>query len=127
METQPQLLLLQKTMLVAEGTARPPGPRGQYVDFSSGRLIEAWMRANLGPEAKVRDVVQNLTDAIERLPDMIGDVEKTSRMISDGKVQLHPDTIRALRGEDGPSRRPAQVLWLIALGLLAIFVITLID
>jgi ubiquinone biosynthesis protein len=85
------------------------------------------MRANFGPEAKVRDVVQNLTHAVERLPDMISDVERTSRMLADGKVKLHPDTIRALRGEDGPSRRPAQVLWLIALGLLAIFVITLID
>lgn len=126
METQPELLLLQKTMLVAEGTARTLAPEANMW-FLIRPLIEEWMRANFGPEAKVRDVVQNLTHAVERLPDMISDVERTSRMLADGKVKLHPDTIRALRGEDGPSRRPAQVLWLIALGLLAIFVITLID
>ncbi len=106
METQPQLLLLQKTMLVAEGTSRKLAPDANMWILIRP-LIEDWMMDNLGPEAKVRDVIQSLTDAIERLPTMISDVEKTSRMISDGKIQLHPDTIRALRGEG--SKRPQSV------------------
>ena len=32
MQTQPQLLLLQKTMVVVEGVARTPQSRSQYVD-----------------------------------------------------------------------------------------------
>lgn len=126
METQPQLLLLQKTMLVAEGTSRRLAPDANMWILIQP-LIESWMRENLGPEAKVRDVIQNLTDAIERLPDMIGDVEKTSRMISDGKVQLHPDTIRALRGEDKPGRGQPQILWYGAFALLIVFVMMLLD
>ena len=126
METQPQLLLLQKTMLVAEGTSRRLAPDANMWILIQP-LIEEWMRENLGPEAKVRDVIQNLTDAINRLPDMIGDVEKTSRMISDGKVQLHPDTIRALRGEDQPGRSQPQILWFGAFALLIVFVMMLLD
>lgn len=126
METQPQLLLLQKTMLVAEGTSRKLAPDANMWILIRP-LIEDWMMANLGPEAKVRDVIQSLTDAIERLPTMISDVEKTSRMISDGKVQLHPDTIRALRGEDQNGRNQSQVLWFGAFALLVVFVLMLLD
>lgn len=126
METQPQLLLLQKTMLVAEGTSRRLAPDANMWVLIRP-LIEDWMRANLGPEAKVRDVIQNLTDAVERLPGMMSDIEKTSRMISEGKVQLHPDTIRALRGEDRPGRNQSQVLWIGAFALLVVFVLMLLD
>lgn len=126
METQPQLLLLQKTMLVAEGTSRKLAPDANMWILIRP-LIEDWMMANLGPEAKVRDVIQSLADAIERLPTMISDVEKTSRMISDGKVQLHPDTIRAFRGEDQNVRNQSQVLWFGAFALLVVFVLMLLD
>jgi ubiquinone biosynthesis protein len=126
METQPQLLLLQKTMLVAEGTSRKLAPDANMWILIRP-LIEDWMMDNLGPEAKVRDVIQSLTDAIERLPTMISDVEKTSRMISDGKIQLHPDTIRALRGEDQNGRNQSQVLWFGAFALLVVFVLVLLD
>lgn len=126
METQPQLLLLQKTMLVAEGTSRRLAPDANMWILIRP-LIESWMRENLGPEAKVRDVIVNLTDAVNRLPDMIGDVEKTSRMISDGKIQLHPDTIRALRGEDKPGRGQPRILWYGAFALLIVFVMMLLD
>lgn len=126
METQPQLLLLQKTMLVAEGTSRRLAPDANMWILIRP-LIESWMRENLGPEAKVRDVIQNLTDAVERLPSMMGDIEKTSRMISEGKIQLHPDTIRALRGEDRPGRNQSQVLWYGAFALLVVFVLMLLD
>lgn len=126
MEVQPQLLLLQKTMLVAEGTARKLAPDANMW-LLIRPLIEDWMFDNFGPEAKVRDVVRNLTDAVERLPDMIADVESTSRLLADGKVQLHPDTIRALRGEDAGGRRQPTALWLAALTLLIVFIAVLLD
>lgn len=126
METQPQLLLLQKTMLVAEGTSRRLAPDANMWMLIRP-LIEDWMYENLGPEAKVRDAIQNLTEAVERLPDMISDVERSSRMISEGQVQLHPDTIRALRGEDQPGRNRSQVLWFGAFALLVLFVLMLLD
>jgi len=126
METQPQLLLLQKTMLVAEGTARKLAPDANMW-FLIRPLIEDWMYDNLGPEAKVRDAIQNLQQALERLPEMVESVEHGSRMLADGRLKLHPDTIRALRGEDAGPRRPARGLWLIALALLVVFVAIIFD
>lgn len=126
METQPQLLLLQKTMLVAEGTARKLAPEANMW-LLIRPLIEDWMMENLGPEAKVRDAVRNLTEAIERLPGVLSDVEAGSRMLAGGKVQLHPDTIRALRGEDSGPRRSPTALWLAALTLLIVFIAVLLD
>lgn len=126
METQPQLLLLQKTMLVAEGTARKLAPDANMW-FLIRPLIEDWVYENLGPEAKVRDAIQNLQTALERLPDMVESVENGSRMLAEGNFKLHPDTIRALRGEDTGPRRPARGLWLIALALLVVFVAVIFD
>jgi len=125
METQPQLLLLQKTMLVAEGTARRLAPEANMW-FLIRPLIEEWMIENLGPEARVRDAIQNLQETLERLPDMVSSVERGSQMLAEGNIKLHPDTIRALRGEDSP-RRGAQGLWLIAFALLIAFVATVLS
>lgn len=127
METQPQLLLLQKTMLVAEGTARKLAPEANMW-FLIRPLIEEWVYDNLGPEAKVRDAIHNLQDALQRLPEMVESVEKSSRMMADGNIKLHPDTIRALRGEDdGPRRRQGVGLWLAAGALFIVFMAVLFD
>ncbi len=127
METQPELLLLQKTMLVAEGTARRLAPDANMW-FLIRPLIEEWMRDNFGPEAKVRDAIRNLTDVVDRLPEMVSGVERSTQLLSEGRVRLHPDTIRALRGEDTGARpRGAQVLWMVALILLIVFVVAVFD
>ena len=54
METQPQLLLLQKTMLMAEGLTRRLTPDQNMWVFTRP-LIEGWARENLGVQARVRD------------------------------------------------------------------------
>lgn len=126
METQPQLLLLQKTMLVAEGTARKLAPDANMW-FLIRPLIEDWMYDNLGPEAKVRDAIHDLQHALNRLPDMMDSVEKSSRMLAGGSVRLHPETIRALRGGDDRPRRQSTVLWLAALVMMILFIAVLFD
>lgn len=129
METQPQLLLLQKTMLVAEGTARKLAPEANMW-FLIRPLIEEWMIANLGPEARVRDAFHSLQDTLERLPEMVSSVERGSKMLAEGNFKLHPDTIRALRGEDGPRKRSStQIIgvWLVTLVFLIIFVALIVD
>lgn len=120
MEAQPQLLLLQKTMLVAEGTARRLCPEANMW-FLARPLIENWMVDNLGPQARIRDTVVNLTDAIERLPRILDGLEQGAQMMSDGHIKLHPNTIRALHGE--ARQRPVlQSLWVIILFLTSIVV-----
>ena len=121
METQPQLLLLQKTMLVAEGTARRLAP-GANMWVLARPLIESWMMENLGPEARVRDAVEGVTGAIGRLPRLLDGLEESAAMVAEGRVRLHPDTIRSLRG--GTERRTPMTLylWLI----IAVLVIALV-
>ena len=120
METQPQLLLLQKTMLVAEGTGRKLLPEANMW-FLARPMIETWMRDNLGPEAKIRDTVNGLADAVERLPRMLDGIEESSSMIAQGRVRLDPDTVRALREQEGRGGTLPS-LWFIAL-LLVVFLI----
>lgn len=54
MQTQPQLLLLQKTMVVVEGVARSLDP-----DFDMWQtakpVVKDWLTAHAGPEARLRE------------------------------------------------------------------------
>lgn len=112
METQPQLLLLQKTMLVAEGSGRKLCP-DVNMWFLARPLIQDWMVENLGPEARVREAVSTLSETLLRLPNMVAEAEKGMAMMSEGRIKLHPETIEALRGGRG-SRTTASIPWLIA-------------
>ena len=121
METQPQLFLLQKTMLVAEGTGRKLAPDANMW-FLARPLIEAWMMDNLGPEAKLRDAVGNIAHAVDRLPRMLGDIEESAAMLSGGRLKLHPETVEALkRGGRGSSGFGG--LWLAIAVLLVLLVV----
>ena len=110
METQPQLLLLQKTMLVAEGTGRKLAPEANMW-FLARPMIEDWMKENLGPEARIRDTVSSIAEAVDRLPRMLDDIEESAAMLSSGRLRLHPETVNALKRESGPNRGLSTV-WL---------------
>ena len=120
MEAQPELMLLQKTMLTAEGTSRKLCPEANMW-FLARPLVEAWMIENIGPQARVRDTLSSLSDAAERLPRMMDNFEKSTQMMASGQLKLHPDTIRALQGD--ASRRPVlPSLWIIVLFLVVLVV-----
>ncbi len=53
METQPQLLLLQKTMVTVEGVARSFDPQLNIWDAAEP-IVSAWLRRQVGPEAQLR-------------------------------------------------------------------------
>ena len=110
MEAQPQLLLLQKTMLVAEGTGRRLVPEANMW-FMARPLIEEWMIENLGPEAQIRDTIGNLAHAVDRIPQIFNDIEEGATILSEGRVKLHPETVAALKQGNG-SQRGRPILWL---------------
>ena len=62
METQPQLLLLQKTMVVAEGVGRALNPAVNMWQLAQP-LIAAWVAENLGPQAQLRSAVEDGLEA----------------------------------------------------------------
>lgn len=75
MQTQPHLLLLQKTMVMVEGVATALDPDINMWE-TSGPFVESWIRDELGPETMVADRIIETSRAIRRLPDLITRLEQ---------------------------------------------------
>jgi ubiquinone biosynthesis protein len=120
METQPQLLLLQKSMLVAEGVGRKVDPTINMWQLARP-LIEQWMVSNLGPQARLRATLQDAGDIVERLPRLIAAAERAAGLVADGGLRLHPESIRALTR---PQRKGIPSQW-IGWGVAAVLALAL--
>jgi ubiquinone biosynthesis protein len=75
MQTQPHLLLLQKTMVMVEGVATMLDPEINMWDVS-GPYVRAWLRDELGPEAKAADAIHNGMDMLRRLPSLLQRIDE---------------------------------------------------
>ena len=75
MQTQPHLLLLQKTMVMVEGVATMLDPQINMWDVS-GPYVKAWLRDELGPEARLADSLFEIADTIKRLPGLVRRLEE---------------------------------------------------
>ena len=117
METQPQLLLLQKTMLVAEGVGRKLDPDTNIWMMAEPLIVE-WVRENRGPEARIRDLAREVARGIEKLPIYLAKMDTAAEMISAEGLRLHPETVEAFRARE---RGGTWRYWaLLAAGLLAV-------
>ena len=95
MQTQPQLLLLQKTMVVVEGVARSFDPKLNIWD-AADPVVSGWIKGELGPEAILKDAVdgvQRAAKSIGRLPDTLERVERNQeqleKILSDKGFKIH--------------------------------------
>src|SRR6478752_8280841 len=70
MTVQPQLLLLQKTMLMAAGMGTRLNPKVNIWELAQP-LIEDWMRDHFGPRATLKRGVEDLAQGLRRLPRLI--------------------------------------------------------
>jgi ubiquinone biosynthesis protein len=70
MAVQPQLLLLQKTMLMAEGMGTRLNPNVNIWELAQP-LIEEWMQTHFGPRATLGRAVEDVTQGLRRLPRLI--------------------------------------------------------
>ena len=98
METQPQLLLLQKTMLTAEGTGRKLNPEANMWMLARP-MIEDWVIRHLGPEARLAEAAGDIADSLKRIPRLLENLDKGAAVLAEGRLRLHPETIRALKSE----------------------------
>ena len=74
MQTQPHLLLLQKTMVMVEGVAHRLDPDINMWE-TSGPYVKGWLRDELGPEAKAADTLIENWRTLQRLPGLIKRIE----------------------------------------------------
>jgi ubiquinone biosynthesis protein len=131
MRTRPELLLLQKTMVVVEGVARSLDPK---LDIWSAAepVVREWMTRNLGPAGKLEAALQGAGEVGRFLGNAPGLLTRGARLLDqldeitrDGLV-LSPQTIAEIdQSEARRGRWTALALWLIA-GLLLWIVILLI-
>jgi len=70
MQTQPHLLLLQKTMVMVEGIATQLHPAINMWDIS-GPYVKDWIRGELGPEAALADSLRDNAKTLTMIPDII--------------------------------------------------------
>jgi ubiquinone biosynthesis protein len=95
METQPQLLLLQKTMVVAEGVGRGLDPSVNMWDLARP-LVEGWIAERRSPEGQVRDALRDGLATARRVPRLIAEAEATLAALRQGTVRLDPASLAAL-------------------------------
>ena len=116
---QPQLVLLQKNMLMAEGVSRKLDPT-LNIWLLAEPLIVSWMRETRGPQAQVENGVARLLRIIERLPPALEHLDKLLENTAQGGIKLHPETARQFHATRGWSRLvPWLALALSSVALLA--------
>ena len=102
MQTQIQLLLLQKTMVVVEGVARTLDPNTNIWNISKP-VLENWLREIKSPLNKVEDVVNEASEVIKRLPDLPIIMDKANdvmTLIAEGKFNPNTLAYKSLREEE---------------------------
>jgi len=75
MQTQPHLLLLQKTMVMVEGIATQLHPGINMWDVSAP-FVREWIRDELGPEAALADRLRTDFETLLRLPALVRRIEE---------------------------------------------------
>ncbi|MCK5396569.1 MAG: ubiquinone biosynthesis regulatory protein kinase UbiB, partial [Gammaproteobacteria bacterium] len=87
MEVQPQLVLLQKTLLNIEGLGRQ-----LYPDLDLWKtakpFLENWMEDQVGGRALLRNLKDDLPYLIEKMPEMPGLIYKSLKVYADGEYHL---------------------------------------
>ncbi|MCX8995745.1 2-polyprenylphenol 6-hydroxylase [Rhizobiaceae bacterium BDR2-2] len=128
METRPELVNLQKTMVVVEGVARILNPQFNMWKASEP-VVGGWIRQNLGPGRIVNDVREGLKAArrlAEAAPEIAARAEKLNHDIAgmvDKGLRFDPETAEAIgRAEARHSRSGRLALWVIAASLVYIAV-----
>lgn len=131
MRTRPELLLLQKTMVVVEGVARTLDPK---LDMwtTADPVVREWIERNLGPIGRLEDAARGAGEVGQfatQIPSLLTRgatlVDQLDDITRHGLV-LSPETVEAIgRAEQRRSRWTTAALWIIAL-LLAFLVWRLI-
>jgi ubiquinone biosynthesis protein len=122
METQPQLLLLQKTMMVTEGVGRMLNPQLNMWELARP-MIEQWASQHFGPAGKFKDMAREGYYAAQKFPQVLRYVENAIKSMGDAEgVKLHPLSIQEIHA----GRRSLSRHWII-MGWTALGIFTLLG
>jgi ubiquinone biosynthesis protein len=120
MRTRPELLLLQKTMVVVEGVGRSLDPKLD-IWTAAEPVVREWMERHLGPVGRIEDAAQGAGEVgrfLGQMPAMLGRAARIADQLDaatrDGIV-LAPETVAAIGAAEARRNRwTAAALWTIA-------------
>jgi ubiquinone biosynthesis protein len=124
MRTRPELLLLQKTMVVVEGVARSLDPK---LDMwtTADPVVREWIARNLGPVGRLEGAVEGASQIgrfVGEVPSLLNRagtmLDQMDAITRDGLV-LAPETVAAIGAAEARRNRWTSIaLWVIAALLL---------
>lgn len=133
METRPELIMLQKSMVIVEGVARSLDP-ALNMWVAAEPVAREWVEAHYGVTGRLRDAGEGagaLGRLIGEMPRLIIQTERAGQSLAsmaEKGVRLDDETIRRIAAEE---RRQGfwgrAALWLIAGSVAALAVISLMN
>lgn len=108
MRTQPQLLLLQKTMVVVEGICKSLAPNLDIWAIARETLGD-WATQNLGLQSRAMEAAEEFAGAFRRFPNLVAQAEKAADTIAEGNYR--PQTNRLNEREPGDLRQKSRNLF----------------
>jgi ubiquinone biosynthesis protein len=125
MQTRPELILLQKSMVIVEGVARDLNPHLNVWD-AAAPVANEWMESNLSLLGRIKGVgrgAETVGDVLLRTPALLQKAEQAlvgfSEMAKSG-LKLDDATLENLAARSRRSRAADVALWIVALGIGAI-------
>ena len=98
MQTQPQLLMLQKTMVVVEGVARKLNPNTN-IWTTSKPVLENWLKETKDPMTTINETLHNTSEVIKRLPEFPEIMDKANQALTylaSGQIPQNSNSYSAL-------------------------------
>ena len=102
MQTQPQLLLLQKTMVVVEGVARRLNPNTN-IWKTSKPVLEKWLKETKDPISNLTETLKDSAEVLKRLPELPKIMEKANQALTfmaSGQIPQNSNSYSALKNKE---------------------------
>ena len=105
MQTRPELIMLQKTMVAVEGVARGLDPSLNMWTVAEP-VVKEWMERELGATGRLREAGEGVGQTarfIASVPELLQTAETAFRslaIMAAGGIRLDEDTVRRLATED---------------------------
>ena len=102
MPTQPQLLLLQKTMVVVEGVARKLNPETNIWE-TSRPVLEKWLRETKDPINNFKETLKDSAEVLKNLPELPQMMEKANQaltFLASGQIPQNTNSYSAMKNKE---------------------------
>jgi ubiquinone biosynthesis protein len=127
MQAQPQLLLLQKTMVVVEGVARQLNPQ-LNMWATAEPVVRDWVSQHFGVQGRLEDAAQGVASLgalMGSLPEMLGEAQRATHLLAgmaaSGGLRLDAESTRAIaKARASHEYWSRAALWTGAIALLAL-------